>query len=147
MQFKKVKSISIQGWGASVLVVNWVSPCHSFFFSASTVPAYIFTVPTCKATLISLEPCALNADFQHFIPRFNKISYFMDTPERRVWDERRPKDRLSLQIILVFILTCRKPFTWACVSVFDKCLHWPRVSEKIYIHCNMTSVNVKHLDV
>jgi hypothetical protein len=31
--------------------------------------AYIFTAPTCKATTtISLEPCALNADFQHFIP-------------------------------------------------------------------------------
>jgi hypothetical protein len=25
-----------------------------------------------KATIISLELCALNADFQHFIPRFNK---------------------------------------------------------------------------
>jgi hypothetical protein len=27
-----------------------------------------------------------------------------DTPERRVWDERRPKDRVTLQIILVFTL-------------------------------------------
>jgi len=52
--------------------VNSVSPCLSFFFSASTVAAYIFTAPTCKAAIISLEPCALNADFQHFIPRFNK---------------------------------------------------------------------------
>jgi hypothetical protein len=37
------------------------------------VAAYIFTAPTCKATIINLEPCALNADFQHFIPRFNQI--------------------------------------------------------------------------
>jgi hypothetical protein len=39
----------------------------------------------------------------------------MDIPERRVWDERKPKDRLSLQIILVFTLTCPKPFTGAAV--------------------------------
>jgi hypothetical protein len=43
----------------------------SFFFSASTVAAYVFIAPTCKTTIISLEPCALNADFQHSIPRFN----------------------------------------------------------------------------
>jgi hypothetical protein len=49
------------------------------------------------------------------------ISYFMDTPERRVWGERRPKDRVTLQIILVF--------------------------KKKYIHCNRISVSVKNLDV
>jgi len=47
----------------------------------------------------------------------------MDTPERRVWGEGRPKDRVSLQIILVFTLTCPKPFIGGCVSVFDKYLH------------------------
>jgi hypothetical protein len=41
----------------------------------------------------------------------------MDTPERRVWGERRPKDRVTLQIILVFTLTCLKTFTQGCVSV------------------------------
>jgi hypothetical protein len=40
--------------------------------SVFNVAAYIFTSPTCKATIINLEPCALNADFQHFILRFNK---------------------------------------------------------------------------
>jgi hypothetical protein len=73
------------------------------FLSAS------ITAPTCKDTIISLEPCALNADFQHFIPRSNKFPYFMDTPERRVWGERRPKDRVTSQIILVL--------RWPCVSV------------------------------
>jgi hypothetical protein len=72
VRFKKIKSIRIQGWGGSVLVVNSVSPCLSFFFSASTVAAYIFTAPTCKATIFSLEPSALSADFQDF--RFNQIS-------------------------------------------------------------------------
>ncbi len=54
-----------------MLVVNRVSPVL-LFLSASTVAAYIFTAPTCIARIISLEPCALNFDFQHFIPRFNK---------------------------------------------------------------------------
>jgi len=37
----------------------------------------------------------------------------MDIPERRVWGERRPKDRVTLQIILVFTLTHPKTFTGA----------------------------------
>jgi len=51
----------------------------------------------------------------------------MDTPERRVWDERRPKD-MTLQIILVFTLALCK-----CKTK--------------YIHCNRISVSVKNLDV
>jgi hypothetical protein len=98
------------------------------FLSAS------MTAPTCKATIISLEPFALNADFQHFIPTSTKFHYFTDTPERKVWGERRPKDRVNLQIILVFTLTHLKTFTQGRVSVCDKYLHWPRVSVKIYIY-------------
>jgi hypothetical protein len=49
-------------------------PPLSFFLSASTAATYIFTAPSCTTTIITLEPCALNAEFQHFIPRFNKIS-------------------------------------------------------------------------
>jgi hypothetical protein len=33
----------------------------------------------------------------------------MDTPKRRVWGERRPKDKVILQIILVFTLTLTRP--------------------------------------
>jgi hypothetical protein len=60
----------------------------------------------------------------------------MDTPERMVWGERRPKDRATLQIILVFTLTHPKTFIWGCVCVFDKYLYWPCVnaSVKKYIH-------------
>jgi hypothetical protein len=54
----------------------------------------------------------------------------MDTLEGRVWGERRPKDKVTLQIILVFTLTCPKTFTWSRVSVFDRYLHWPRVRVK-----------------
>jgi hypothetical protein len=55
--------------------------------------------------------------FSISFPNLIKIYYFMDTPERRVWGERRPKDRVTLQIILVFTLTCPKTFTQGCVSV------------------------------
>jgi hypothetical protein len=54
--------------------LNWVSSPLSFFLSASTAATYIFTARTCTTTIISLEPCALNAKFQHFILRFNKMS-------------------------------------------------------------------------
>jgi len=47
----------------------------------------------------------------------------MDTPERRV----------SLQIILVFTLTCPKPFTGGHVSVFDKLFTLISCECKIYI--------------
>jgi hypothetical protein len=35
---------------------------------------FFFTAPTCTSTIITLEPCALNAEFQHFILRYNKFS-------------------------------------------------------------------------
>ncbi len=112
----------------------------SLFLSAS------ITAPTCKATIINLEPSALNPNFQHFIPTSNKFPYFMDTPERRVWGERRPKDRVTLQMILVFTLTHPKTFTKGHVSVCDKYLHWPHVSVKnIYIPSNRISVSVNDL--
>jgi hypothetical protein len=44
-----------------------------FFPSSSTAVTYIFTALTCTTTIISLEPCALNAEFQHFILRFDQI--------------------------------------------------------------------------
>jgi hypothetical protein len=75
-------------------------------------------------------------------PDLIKFPYFMDTPEKRVWGERRLKDRLTLQITLVFTLTltCPKTFTRGHVSVFDKYLHWPCVSVfKKKIHFNRIS--------
>jgi hypothetical protein len=51
----------------SILVVNRVSSCLSFFLNASTAAIYIFTDPNITTTIISLEPGALNAEFHHFI--------------------------------------------------------------------------------
>jgi hypothetical protein len=57
-----------------VLVVFSVSPCLSFFLSASTSATYIFTAPTSTATIIPLQSCAWNAEFHYFILSFNEIS-------------------------------------------------------------------------
>jgi len=57
----------------SILVVNWVSSCLFFFLRASTGATYIFTASNCPTTIISLEPRALNAEFQHSMLRFNKM--------------------------------------------------------------------------
>jgi hypothetical protein len=46
----------------------------SSFLSASTAATYSFITLTCTTTIISLEPCALNAEFQQCILRFNKMS-------------------------------------------------------------------------
>jgi hypothetical protein len=73
---------------------------------------------------IGFEPCALNADFQHFIPKFNKISLLYGYPKRRVWGERRPKDKVILQIILVFTLTRPKTFMQGHVSINNLHLHY-----------------------
>jgi hypothetical protein len=60
----------------------------------------------------------------------------MDThDERRVLGgEKRTKERVTLQIILVFTFTRLKTFTQGRVSVFDKYLHWPRVSVNKFEH-------------
>jgi hypothetical protein len=49
---------------------------------------YIFTAPTFRTTIITLEPCALNAEFHHFILDFIKFPYFLDATERGDRGER-----------------------------------------------------------
>jgi hypothetical protein len=41
------------------------------FMSATTAATHIFTAPYCTTTIISLEPCALNAEVQHFMLRWS----------------------------------------------------------------------------
>ncbi len=62
--------------------------------------------------------------------------------------KRRPKERVNLQIVLVFTFTRLKTCTYAHLHVFDKYLHWSCVSANvkyIYIHNYMISVNVNDL--
>jgi hypothetical protein len=44
-----------------------------------------------------LEPCALTADFQHFIPRFNKTSF--TSFKEGIGGEKRPKDRVKTGLL------------------------------------------------
>jgi hypothetical protein len=50
---------------------------------------------------MNLEPCALNAEFRHFILRFNKnVFYFVDTTESEDRGERRrPKERVTTGLL------------------------------------------------
>jgi hypothetical protein len=48
--------------------------CLSFFLSASPPPTYVFIAPTCTITIITFKPCALNAEFHHYILSCHKIS-------------------------------------------------------------------------
>jgi hypothetical protein len=70
--------VSIQGKGGrglvkhkipSILVVIEFHPIFPFCLSASTAATYIFTAPTCPATIITLDPCLFNAECQHFISK------------------------------------------------------------------------------
>jgi hypothetical protein len=114
----------------SIYVVNWVSACLSFFLSASTAATYIFTAPNCTTTIINLESCALNAEYQHFIPSCSiscwdllKCLYFVDTTETgdRGWNEaqRQGEDRVTLRITLL----SRTPF-YRYVYRPDNKKHW-----------------------
>jgi len=55
----------------------------SFLFLERPHCCYIyFPARNCLTIVISLEPCALNAEFQHFILRFIKMFFLADTIER-----------------------------------------------------------------
>jgi hypothetical protein len=57
-----------------------------------------------------------------------------DTPERRVWDERRPKRQVEFTNNSSIYTYMPQTIYTGRVSVFDKCLHWPRVSVKKIIY-------------
>jgi hypothetical protein len=55
-----------------------------------------------------LEPCALNAEFEHFIPRFNKISLLCETSLKE-WIRGEDRVTLSKTVVVHKILNilCR----------------------------------------
>jgi hypothetical protein len=96
---------------ASFFVVNWVSSCFDPLFPFSCAPPlllHIFSLypHTSTTTIIILEPCALSAEFQHFIPRFSKFPYCAVLTQRGDgrWKEeaqREGEDRVTLRKTLV----------------------------------------------
>jgi hypothetical protein len=83
-------------------VVNWVLSPLSFFLRESTHTTYIFTAPTSTTTIITLEPCALNAEFQN--ENLIKFPYFVDTTERGDSGEREGdiKDNFIRLILILY---------------------------------------------
>jgi hypothetical protein len=61
-------------------------------------------------------------------PVLIKNSHFTHTSSEEFEGERRPKDKVTLGITLVYTLTRPKTFTHDHVSVFDKYLHWPHLN-------------------
>ncbi len=51
---------------------------------------YFHYAPTYTTTIITLEPCALNAEFQHFILKI--FHYFADITEREALGGERESD-------------------------------------------------------
>jgi hypothetical protein len=52
------------------------------FLSASSAATYLFTAPTWRTTIVTLQPCALNAEFQAFrTENLIKFPYFADTTD------------------------------------------------------------------
>jgi hypothetical protein len=72
--------------------------CIPFFLRASTAATHIVTAPTYTTTIISVEPCAWNAEFQHFILRFNKSSLLCGYHWKRGCGV---KERVTLRITLM----------------------------------------------
>jgi hypothetical protein len=59
---------------APFFVLNWVSSCFDLFPERLHCYHIYFHCSYLFNYYNYLEPCALNAEFQHYIPRFNKIS-------------------------------------------------------------------------
>ncbi len=109
-------------------MVNWVSFALSFFLERlHPLVLHIFSLllPVCTTIRITLEPCALNAEFQHFILRFNKISLLWGHTERGdkrgVWKQApkrgwRQGDFLDNSIHLISF-----PFLSFLVQMFWSC--------------------------
>jgi hypothetical protein len=118
---------------APFFVPNWVSSGFdpSFLFPERLhccYCTYIFTAPACTTTIINyLEPCALNAEFHHFIPKFLiKFPYFADlTQTGGEGVKRRPKtgwrhdDWKENSTGSYHLFICN---SWVFSSVFDRCI-------------------------
>jgi hypothetical protein len=84
---------------------------------------YIFNSQTCTIIIITLEPCALKVEFQHFILKFNIRKLFLaNTIERgdKGWKkaQKHSENRVTLWIDLIcdfFLVTktsCTTNFLW-----------------------------------
>ncbi len=89
--------------------LNWISSCFdplfSIFLSAFTAATHNFNAPSLsvQTTIITLEPCALNAEFQHVRPtRFNQLFVLCGLIEGYGKEaQRQGEDRVTLMKTLI----------------------------------------------
>ncbi len=113
----------------SILVVNRVSSCLLLGASTACLLAATYvcdTTPTCTTTIITLKPCALNAEFQRFILRFNKIS-LLCRYHTHIHTERRYNHNNSDNLLGVVTKS------------------YPRLIICCYVHANNQALLVKRL--
>jgi len=111
----------------------WWSEFHPAFPFSLAPPLQHYN--TSKATIISLEPCALNADFQHFIPRFSKISLLYGYPWKKGlgWKEAQRQGDFTKTKISIYTYTSQNIYIGPCKCIWQiftlasckckKCLH------------------------
>ncbi len=110
-------------------MVNWVF-ILSFLFSlsASTAATYIFTALTCTTTRVSLEPCTLNVEFQHFVLSCSSISYWdltktslllceYSTTEKWDWGVKGGGPKTGWRESYFFMDNSSNPFQNTCMDV------------------------------
>ncbi len=114
----------------------WWSEFHPVFHFSSAPPLQQH-YNTCKATIISLEPCALNADFQRFIPSFSKISLLYGYPWKKGlgWKESQRQGDITNNFS-IYTCTSQNIYRGPCKCIWQiftlasckckKCvhLHW-----------------------
>jgi hypothetical protein len=130
--FKKTCKISIQGGvklrKPSSLVINWVSSFLSFFLGAPTAATYIFTSLTFTPTIISLKPCALNVEFQHFVASCNISDWDLIKCPYFCWNngygvKAGPKIGWRQRYFMDYSIRCS---IWAQTFFKPKSNHWWR---------------------
>jgi hypothetical protein len=112
----------------SILVVNWVPYCLSFCLSPSTAAPHIFTAPDCTTSVTSRKPRGINAKFQHFVLRFNKL--FLLCYTTMGWEEAQWQgdflDNSKMMFFFKFLMLCLGQSIWHKVRCY-----WEHVEEHI----------------
>jgi len=98
------------------------------FLSASATATYILTARICRTAIVTLKPCALNPEFQHFILRFVKNFLTLWIPLKEGiggWKEaqRQGEDRVTY-----FTDNSAMQKIWKFLMCWEGPRWWPRAS-------------------
>jgi hypothetical protein len=120
---KKINQYSRGGWFPKLypaFLFSWAPPLLLDRF-----------IINCRVIIIPLEPCALNAEIQHFVLSFSisywdlmKFPYFTDTTKKGLkgWKEaqRQGEDRVILRISLIQLIISCLMMQIECTLIFRK---------------------------